>query len=88
MGDPPSCAEVGLRAFAGPPSWPVRAHAQPGVQCYTVGLQADDIVIAGSDGLWDNVFPEAATQIAAQLKWRGKRPQDLAEALAVYASQR
>ena len=58
------------------------------MQCYTVGLQADDIVIAGSDGLWDNVFPEAATQIAAQLKWRGKQPQDLAEALAVYASQR
>ena len=58
------------------------------VQRFSVGLKIDDIIVSGTDGLWDNVFPEAATAIAAQLRWRGRGPQDVADALAEYARQR
>ena len=57
------------------------------VQRYSVGLLKNDIVVSGTDGLWDNVFPHEVAQLATALRDRGRSPQTTAQGLAEYARE-
>ena len=58
------------------------------VQKYTMGVQPGDIIIAGSDGLLDNVFNTRAAKMVWDAKQRGATPGVAAQQLATFASAR
>lgn len=58
------------------------------VQKFSIKVQANDIVVLGSDGLFDNVFPEESAAITALIHRRGDPPQVAAAGLAQFASLR
>lgn len=55
------------------------------VQSVTVGLLKNDIVVLGTDGLWDNLFAQEVAQVARTLQLRGHPPQTTAAGLAEIA---
>eukprot|EP00884_Botryococcus_braunii_P001554 jgi/Botrbrau1/1139/Bobra.0162s0030.1 len=57
-------------------------------EVFTVQVQANDIVVLGSDGLFDNVFPEESAAITSLIHGRGDPPQVAAAGLAQFASIR
>lgn len=58
------------------------------VQKFTVSVQPGDILIAGSDGLLDNVFNRRAAKLVWDAKQRGATPGVAAQQLATFASSR
>jgi protein phosphatase PTC7 len=70
---------------------PVNGIVEKGLhllQVFSVKVQADDIVVLGSDGLFDNVFPEESAAITSLIQGRGDPPQVAAAGLAQFASIR
>ena len=58
------------------------------LQCYSVPLKDGDIIIACTDGVWDNLFDTECAALAAQTKSKGQNPGETAEALARCAHMR
>lgn len=57
-------------------------------QIFSIKVQVGDVVIVGTDGLLDNVFPDQAAAIAAVAYRKGEPPQVAAQALTTFAQQR
>ena len=55
------------------------------MQNFTVGLLKNDIIVTGTDGLWDNMFPQGIAQLATAFHARGRSSADAATGLAEYA---
>jgi protein phosphatase PTC7 len=51
------------------------------VQRFELALQPGDIVVTGSDGLWDNIFAEEAATIASKCKDKGETATTAAQVL-------
>jgi protein phosphatase PTC7 len=68
----------------------IGSHGDPvgSSQKFTVHVQPGDILIAGSDGLFDNVFTSRAAKIVWDAKSRGATPGVAAQQLATFASMR
>jgi len=54
-------------------------------QSFTLPLAPGDIIVAGSDGLWDNVYPEVVMKLVKMSKDEGLNPEKIAPRLARYA---
>lgn len=68
-----------------------RGPAKPSdvlVQLFSVAVREGDMIIAATDGVSDNVFPNEAATVAATLRKRGCKPQKIAQGLAHFAQQR
>lgn len=59
-----------------------------GVQEYRLAIQPGDVIIAGTDGLLDNVFNDRSAKLVWDAKARGATPGVAAQQLAVLASTR
>lgn len=57
------------------------------LQHHVLGLLKHDIVITGTDGLWDNVWPQQIAQLATAYQQRGSAPYTAAGQIAEYARQ-
>jgi len=55
---------------------------------FELTVTPDDIIVTGSDGLWDNVFPEEVATIVSRCCERGEAPDTAAAVLARYARMR
>lgn len=53
-------------------------------QVFAIQLQPEDIVIAGTDGLFDNVFPEESASVIRHACARGESAEAAAKILADY----
>ncbi|KIY99196.1 hypothetical protein MNEG_8763 [Monoraphidium neglectum] len=62
-------------------------HPQSAMR-FELTVQPGDIVITGTDGLWDNVFAEEAATIVARCRVQGDGPEAAAHALCRYARMR
>lgn len=57
-------------------------------QRFTVPLKAGDVLVVGTDGVFDNVYPDEAAALVAVSKARGEPPHMSAAGLAQYARKR
>lgn len=57
-------------------------------QVFEFTVQPGDIVVAGTDGLFDNVFPEEIAVVATQCKKHGGTSSETAQVLCMYARSR
>lgn len=64
------------------------ADSPADAELYAVPVSAGDVLVAGTDGLWDNVFPREAADLAAAAAGRGEAPSGAARALAALARTR
>jgi protein phosphatase PTC7 len=64
------------------------ADSPADAELFAVGVAAGDVVVAGTDGLWDNVFPGEAADLASAAAARGEPPGGAARALAALARTR
>jgi protein phosphatase PTC7 len=55
---------------------------------FELGVQPGDVVVCGTDGLWDNVFAEEAATIVARCKAQGDGPEAAANTLCRCAGGR
>lgn len=55
---------------------------------FRVAVAAGDVIVAGTDGLFDNVFPEEAATMACDARAGGEGPAAAAAALAAFARSR
>ena len=55
---------------------------------YKAGIQAGDVLVVATDGLWDNVFPEEVTSIVTGELAAGRGPEAAAKALVDLAHSR
>lgn len=62
-------------------------HPQSAMR-FELTVRAGDIVITGSDGLWDNVFAEEASTIVSRCRAQGDGPEAAAHTLCRYARMR
>jgi protein phosphatase PTC7 len=53
-------------------------------QIFAIQLQPEDIIIAGTDGLFDNVFPEESAALMRHARARGESAEAAAKTLADY----
>ena len=51
------------------------------VQRFELQLQPGDIIVTGSDGLWDNIFAEEAATIASKCRDKGETATTAAQVL-------
>lgn len=58
------------------------------LQLYTVNVSAGDIIVAATDGLFDNVYNEETAVIVSELRRRGQAPQEAASGVAQFARMR
>ena len=58
------------------------------LQCYSVPLKEGDVIIAGTDGVWDNLFDPECAALVSQTQGKGQNPAQSAEALARCAHMR
>lgn len=58
------------------------------MQLYTVDVSAGDIVVAATDGLFDNVYNDETAEVVSQLRQAGHQPEQTASGLAQYARKR
>ena len=70
------------------PRFALCERVRRGVQKFTVNVQPGDVLIAGSDGLLDNVFSTRAAKLVWDAKRRGATPGVAAQQLATFASFR
>jgi protein phosphatase PTC7 len=68
----------------------IGSHGDPvgSSQKFTIHVEPGDVLIAGSDGLFDNVFTSRAAKIVWDAKKRGATPGVAAQQLATFASMR
>eukprot|EP00892_Ulva_mutabilis_P003903 jgi/Ulvmu1/1885/UM012_0042.1 len=87
----------GQLEFASPPQqhrfnfpFQIGTHGDPvtAAQAYCVDIQPGDVIIAGTDGLLDNVFNDRSAKLVWDAKSRGATPGVAAQQLAVLASGR
>ena len=71
--------------FACSDSFRTGIHVDVLLQCYSVPLKEGDIIVAGTDGVWDNLFDQECAALVSQTKSKGQNPGDTAEALARFA---
>ena len=57
-------------------------------QRFVIEVQAGDIVVAATDGVFDNVYPDEAAAVVAAAKEKGDSPATAATALAQFARTR
>ncbi|CAL5220230.1 g2206 [Coccomyxa viridis] len=57
-------------------------------ECYSVPLKEGDVIIAGTDGVWDNLFDPECAALVSQTQGKGQNPAQSAEALARCAHMR
>jgi protein phosphatase PTC7 len=62
-------------------------HPQSAMR-FELTVQPGDIIITGTDGLWDNVFAEEASTIVARCKAQGDGPEAAAHTLCRYVCPR
>ncbi|KAI8473568.1 MAG: phosphatase 2C-like domain-containing protein [Monoraphidium minutum] len=62
-------------------------HPQSAMR-FELTVQPGDIVITGTDGLWDNVFAEEAATIVSRCRAQGDGPEAAAHTLCRYARMR
>ncbi|KAF8072688.1 protein phosphatase 2C [Scenedesmus sp. PABB004] len=55
---------------------------------FDLALQPGDIIVTGSDGLWDNIFAEEAATIASKCRDKGETATTAAQVLCRYARMR
>lgn len=55
---------------------------------FDLQLQPGDVIVTGSDGLWDNVFAEEAATIASKCRDKGETATTAAQVLCRYARMR
>lgn len=55
------------------------------LQIFAMQLQPEDIVIVGTDGLFDNVFPDESAALVSHAHDRGEAAKAAAKTLADYA---
>ncbi|KAF6259501.1 phosphatase 2C-like domain-containing protein [Scenedesmus sp. NREL 46B-D3] len=55
---------------------------------FDLQLQPGDIIVTGSDGLWDNIFAEEAATIASKCRDKGETATTAAQVLCRYARMR
>eukprot|EP00877_Chromochloris_zofingiensis_P009623 jgi/Chrzof1/4914/Cz15g04100.t1 len=55
---------------------------------FELQAQLGDIIVVGSDGLWDNVFTEEVATIVSKCKDKGESPEMAAQVLCRYARMR
>ena len=58
------------------------------MQCCSVPLIEGDVIIAATDGVWDNLFDTECAALVGQTKGKGSNPGETAEALARCANMR
>lgn len=58
------------------------------LQLYTVDLSAGDIIVAATDGLFDNVYNEETAVLVSELRRRGQQPEAAASGVAQFARSR
>ena len=58
------------------------------MQLYTVDVAAGDIIVAATDGLFDNVYNEETAVLVSELRRRGKEPEAAASGVAQFARSR
>ena len=58
------------------------------LQVYSVPLKEGDVIIAGTDGVWDNLFDTECAALVSQTQGKGQNPAQSAEALARCAHMR
>ena len=58
------------------------------MQCYSVPLIEGDVIIAATDGVWDNLFDTECAALVGHTKAKGNNPGQTAEALARCANMR
>ena len=58
------------------------------LQLYTVDLSAGDIIVAATDGLFDNVYNEETAVLVSELRQAGHQPEQTASGLAQFARKR
>ena len=58
------------------------------LQLYTVDLSAGDIIVAATDGLFDNVYSEESAVLVSELRKRGQDAEAAASGLAQFARTR
>ncbi len=51
------------------------------MQRFELSLQPGDIIVTGSDGLWDNIFAEEAATIASKCRDKGETATTAAQVL-------
>jgi len=56
------------------------------VQCFMVPVQSGDVVVVGTDGLFDNVFDRDVAMIASRALTAGLGPEQCAKQLASLAT--
>ncbi len=61
---------------------------QCNAQRFELQVQPGDIIISGTDGLWDNVFSEEAATIVSKCIAKGETPEVAAQVLCRYARMR
>jgi hypothetical protein len=64
------------------PPLPCNAAA---MQRFDLQLQPGDIIVTGSDGLWDNIFAEEAATIASKCRDKGETATTAAQVLCRWA---
>lgn len=57
-------------------------------ELYTVDLSAGDIIVAATDGLFDNVYNDETAVLVSELQRRGHAPQEAASGVAQFARSR
>ncbi|GBF91655.1 hypothetical protein Rsub_03959 [Raphidocelis subcapitata] len=62
-------------------------HPQSAMR-FELAVRPGDVIITGTDGLWDNVFADEAAAIAARCKAQGDGPEAVAHTLCRYARMR
>jgi len=55
---------------------------------HVVDVQPGDVLVAATDGLFDNVFPDEAAAIVGMSKEKGQSPKEAADLLAKFARTR
>ena len=58
------------------------------MQSYSVPLIEGDVIIAATDGVWDNLFDTECAALVGQTKAKGNNAGQTAEALARCANMR
>eukprot|EP00250_Pteridium_aquilinum_P010927 c19720_g1_i1 orf=887-2500(+) len=57
-------------------------------ECFVVEVAAGDVIITGTDGLFDNLFAAEMETIVVQATWSGMSPDSTAQQIAYLARQR
>lgn len=69
-------------------SWAAQPCVVLLLQLYTVDVAAGDIIVAATDGVFDNVYNSEAAEVVSDLRQAGHQPEQTASGLAQFARRR